>query len=125
MKYGVMVSTYGEFSSSQVLVTLAREVEAAGWDGFFVWDHIATTTTPQRESEAAAPMLDTTVALTVIATSTTRIQFGPRVTPLPRRRPWKLAREAISLDHLSNGRLILGVGSRLPSHRRCRICALW
>jgi alkanesulfonate monooxygenase SsuD/methylene tetrahydromethanopterin reductase-like flavin-dependent oxidoreductase (luciferase family) len=42
--------------------------------------------------------------------ATTRIRFGPLVTPLPRRRPWKLARETVSVDHLSDGRLVLGVG---------------
>src|SRR5262249_26585907 len=41
---------------------------------------------------------------------TTRIKIGPLVTPLPRRHPWKVARETVTLDHLSRGRLILGVG---------------
>jgi alkanesulfonate monooxygenase SsuD/methylene tetrahydromethanopterin reductase-like flavin-dependent oxidoreductase (luciferase family) len=45
-----------------------------------------------------------------MALSTRRIRFGTMVTPLARRRPWKVAREALSLDHLSNGRLILGIG---------------
>src|SRR5919198_263624 len=53
---------------------------------------------------------DPWIALATIALSTQRIRIGPMVTPLPRRRPVKLARETVSLDHLSDGRLILGVG---------------
>ena len=60
-------------------------------------------------------MSDPWVALAAIAMSTRRIRLGTMVTPLPRRRPWKLAREAVSIDHLSGGRLILGVGLGDPS----------
>jgi len=111
MKYAVMVSTFGEFAIPRTLAMLARDVEAAGWDGFFVWDHIAIASSPGGQSAAADPLIDTWVALSIIAMSTERIRFGPRVIPLPRRRPWKLARETVSLDHLSGGRLILGVGA--------------
>ena len=114
MKYGVMVSTFGEFADPRAMATLARETEVAGWDGIFTWDHIATATSPRGQRAAAEPLLDTWVALTIVAMNTQRISFGPRVTPLPRRRPWKLARETVSLDHLSGGRLILGVGSGFP-----------
>jgi alkanesulfonate monooxygenase SsuD/methylene tetrahydromethanopterin reductase-like flavin-dependent oxidoreductase (luciferase family) len=85
-----------------LLAELAREAEGAGWDGFFLYDQIA--------SEAAKPVIDPWVALTAIALDTERIRFGPLVTPLARRRPWKVAREAATLDRLSNGRMILGVG---------------
>ena len=56
------------------------------------------------------PVVDPWVALTAVALSTSRVWLAPMVTPLPRRRPAKLARETASLDHLSGGRLILGVG---------------
>lgn len=114
MKYGVMVSTFGEFANPHAIATLARAVEEAGWDGLFTWDHIATASTPQARRAVAEPLIDTWVALTIVAMSTKRIHFGPRVTPIPRRRPWKLARETVSLDHLSGGRLILGVGTGFP-----------
>src|SRR5438874_5033871 len=55
-------------------------------------------------------MADPWVALTAMAMATSHIKLGPIVTPLPQRRPWKLARECVTLDHLSQGRLILGVG---------------
>jgi len=55
-------------------------------------------------------MVDPWIALAAVAMLTERIKLGPMVTPIPRRRPWKLARETVALDHLSEGRLILGVG---------------
>jgi len=84
-----------------VLADLARDAENAGWDGFFLCDHMAGH---------ALPFVDPWVALTAIALNTQRLRIGTTVTPLPRRRPWKLARETVSLDHLSGGRLTLSVG---------------
>jgi alkanesulfonate monooxygenase SsuD/methylene tetrahydromethanopterin reductase-like flavin-dependent oxidoreductase (luciferase family) len=103
MKYGLYLPNFGAFGDARLLGELARAAEQAGWDGFFIWDHIARAWTP--------PVVDTSVALTTIALSTATIRFGPLVTPLPRRRPWKVARETASLDQLSAGRLILGVGT--------------
>lgn len=102
MKYGLYLPNFGAFGDARLLAELACDAEQAGWDGFFIWDHIARAWTPQ--------VVDTWVALTAIAWSTTKIRFGPLVTPLPRRRPWKVARETASLDQLSKGRLVLGVG---------------
>ncbi len=96
------VPPFAELFQPRLLAELAGDAEAAGWDGFFLWDHIQIWPTP---------ICDTWVALTAIALATRHIKIGPVVTPLPRRRPTKVAREAVSLDHLSNGRLILGVGS--------------
>jgi alkanesulfonate monooxygenase SsuD/methylene tetrahydromethanopterin reductase-like flavin-dependent oxidoreductase (luciferase family) len=101
MKFGIYLPNFGPYGDSRVLANLAQDAEGSGWDGFFIWDHIA---------EWALPMVDPWVALAAIAVSTQRIRIGTTVTPLPRRRPWKLAREAVSIDHLSGGRLTLGVG---------------
>lgn len=103
MKYGLYLPNFGAFGDARLLADMAHDAEQAGWDGFFLWDHIARTVTPH--------VVDTWVALTAIAMSTSSIRFGPLVTPLPRRRPWKLARETASLDQLSAGRLVLGVGT--------------
>src|SRR5437879_1540080 len=87
------------------VVSSANHAVAAGeggWDGFVLSDHI--------QYEEPVPLCDAWIALSAIATSTSTIRLGPLVTPLPRRRPWKLAREAVTLDHLSRGRLVLGVG---------------
>jgi len=103
MKYALNTINFGDdCGDARTLAALAREADEAGWDGFFIWDHIAL---PWREA-----MADATVALTAIAMSTGRIRFGAMVTPLPRRRPWKFAREMASLDRLSGGRLVVGVG---------------
>ena len=102
MKYGLYLPNFGAFGETRLLADLAHDAEQAGWDGFFIWDHIARPWTTQ--------VVDTWVALTAIAQRTSRIRFGPLVTPLARRRPWKVARETVSLDRLSEGRLILGVG---------------
>lgn len=104
MNYGVYLPNFGPFGEARVLAEFARDAEQAGWDGFFIWDHIA----PYPGWSPA--MVDPWVALTAVALSTSHIRFGATVTPLPRRRPWKFARETASLDRLSGGRLIVGVG---------------
>jgi alkanesulfonate monooxygenase SsuD/methylene tetrahydromethanopterin reductase-like flavin-dependent oxidoreductase (luciferase family) len=104
MKYAVDVHTFGDFADTRVLAELAATAEANGWDGFFIWDHIGLE----------QPTADVTVALTAIALATERIRFGAMVTPLPRRRPHKFAREIASLDQLSGGRVIVGVGLGWP-----------
>jgi alkanesulfonate monooxygenase SsuD/methylene tetrahydromethanopterin reductase-like flavin-dependent oxidoreductase (luciferase family) len=101
LQFGVIIPNFGEYFDPRTLAALARDAEEAGWDGFFLWDHVVAWPTP---------MVDPWIALSAIALATDRIRLGPLVTPLPRRRPTKLARETVSLDHLSGGRLILGVG---------------
>jgi alkanesulfonate monooxygenase SsuD/methylene tetrahydromethanopterin reductase-like flavin-dependent oxidoreductase (luciferase family) len=102
MRYAIQLPIHGRYSDVRVLAELAYEAEKAGWDGCFVWDHIHL-----REAE---PVTDPWIVLTVIAIATERIRLGPLVTPIFRRHPWKVARETVTLDHLSKGRLILGVG---------------
>jgi alkanesulfonate monooxygenase SsuD/methylene tetrahydromethanopterin reductase-like flavin-dependent oxidoreductase (luciferase family) len=103
MKFGLDVSTANRYSDPGLLADLAAEAEAAGWDGFFVWDAVFAR-------PADRPMADPWVALAAIAMQTQRIRIGALVTPLARRRPWKVARETVSVDLLSKGRLIFGVG---------------
>ncbi len=102
MRFAVYVPNFGPYGDARTLANLARDAEEAGWDGFFMWDHIA--------GMGKTEMVDPWIAMSAIAMNTTRIRFGALVTPLPRRRPWKVARETASLDHLSDGRLIFGVG---------------
>jgi alkanesulfonate monooxygenase SsuD/methylene tetrahydromethanopterin reductase-like flavin-dependent oxidoreductase (luciferase family) len=103
MRSGVFLPLFDSLADPAVVARLAGEAEEAGWDGFFVWDHI-------RWREPVAAVGDTQVTLAAIAASTERIRFGPLVTPLARRRPAKVARETVALDLLSGGRLTLGVG---------------
>jgi alkanesulfonate monooxygenase SsuD/methylene tetrahydromethanopterin reductase-like flavin-dependent oxidoreductase (luciferase family) len=103
VQYGICVPNLAEFSDPRQVATLARRAEEAGWDGFFVWDHVVFA---YGVPETADPW----VLLTVIAMATERIRLGPLVTPVARRRPGTLARQATSLDRLSGGRLIFGAG---------------
>ena len=98
----IFVAPFGELSEPRVLARLAAETEAAGWDGFFVWDHIVYT--------GVTHLADPWVALAAIASATERVRIGALVTPTPRRRVQKLARETVTLDRLSGGRLVFGVG---------------
>lgn len=109
MRYAVNMPNFGLCADPRLLMSLARDAEASGWDGFFLWDHVLVD--PSWET----PIADPWVALTAIASTTERLRIGPMVTPLPRRRPVKLARETTTLDHLSGGRLTLGVGLGWPS----------
>ncbi len=102
MKFGLYVPPLGDYADARTLANLAKDAEEAGWDGFFTWDHMVMPWLDR--------VVDPWVALSAMAMNTQRIRFGPLVTPLPRRRPWKVARETVSLDHLSDGRFILGVG---------------
>ena len=107
MHYGVYLPNFGDYSDLHLLAELAHDAEVAGWEGCFLWDHIY-------QWHGQEPFADPWMALTAMALHTERIRLGPLVTPLARRRPWKLARETVTLDHLSGGRLILGVGVGLP-----------
>jgi probable F420-dependent oxidoreductase len=104
MQFGLIVQITGILGYPQPLGRHARDADAAGWDGFFIWDEFGG------DAQVPTPVVDPWIALAAIAMATKRIRIGPMVTALPRRRPWKLAREAASLDHLSSGRVILGVG---------------
>src|SRR5215471_7174200 len=106
MRFAINVPNFGEFGEAGTLVDLAREAEDHGWDGFFIWDHIYFN----EKGVGELPMADPFSTLAAIATATKHIRIGALVTPLPRRRPWKVAREAVTVDRLSGGRLILGAG---------------
>ncbi len=108
LKYAISVPPHGDYGDPKRLATLAQEAEEAGWDGFFLWDHLTFM------RGFTGPIVDPWISLAAIATATSRIVFGPMVTPMARRRPWKVAREAVTLDHLSGGRFILGVGLGYP-----------
>ncbi|PWT77843.1 MAG: LLM class flavin-dependent oxidoreductase [Chloroflexi bacterium] len=107
MRFAINVPNFGEFGEARTLIDLARAAEDHGWDGFFIWDHIYTF---DEKGGGELPMADPFTTLAAIATETKRIRIGALVTPLPRRRPWKLAREAVTVDRLAGGRLILGAG---------------
>jgi alkanesulfonate monooxygenase SsuD/methylene tetrahydromethanopterin reductase-like flavin-dependent oxidoreductase (luciferase family) len=102
MQYGFVI----DGGDVRTMGELTQEAEAAGWDGVFTSDALAI----EIKKNQPFPWFDPWIALTVMATRTERIRIGTLITPVSRRRPWKLARETVTLDHLSNGRVTLGVG---------------
>ena len=109
MRYAVNVPNFEDYGDVRTVAALAADAEAAGWDGFFVWDHLAFVKAWQLR------VADPWLLLAGVALATERLRLGPMVTPLARRRPWKLARETVTLDRLSGGRLVLGVGLGEPA----------
>jgi alkanesulfonate monooxygenase SsuD/methylene tetrahydromethanopterin reductase-like flavin-dependent oxidoreductase (luciferase family) len=103
VRRGLFLAPFDELVDPRVLVEIAMRAESHGWDGVFLWDHISYRA-PVRA------VADPWVALSAIAARTERLRLGPMVTPLSRRRVQKVARETVTLDHLSGGRLTLGVG---------------
>ncbi|MGI8855208.1 MAG: LLM class flavin-dependent oxidoreductase [Thermomicrobiales bacterium] len=110
MQYALNLPIGGSGSDPRILAEFAALAEEVGWDGVFLEDYIVYTNTTYH-SLPGFPTHDPWIALAAMAMSTKRIRLGTTVTPLSRRRPWKLARETVSLDHLSGGRLILGAGA--------------
>lgn len=103
LRSGLWLPIFDELADPLQVARLAAEAEEAGWHGVFVWDHVRWQA-PVRE------VADPWIMLAAIAAATETVRIGPMVTPLPRRRPTKVARETATLDQLSGGRLTLGVG---------------
>ncbi|HYD10564.1 MAG TPA: LLM class flavin-dependent oxidoreductase [Acidimicrobiales bacterium] len=101
MQYGINLINVGEVGEPAMVQCFARAAERAGWDGVFVWDHVWMW------NHLA---WDPWVLLTAAACVTERVCLGTNVTPVPRRRPHVLAAQVATLDRLSGGRVILGVG---------------
>jgi alkanesulfonate monooxygenase SsuD/methylene tetrahydromethanopterin reductase-like flavin-dependent oxidoreductase (luciferase family) len=92
VRYGIVLP--GGTATQQL--AQAEAAERAGWDGVFVWE--------------AAYGVDAWTLLAAIAARTERVRLGTMLTPLPWRRPWKVASQVVTLDQLSGGRAILAVG---------------
>jgi alkanesulfonate monooxygenase SsuD/methylene tetrahydromethanopterin reductase-like flavin-dependent oxidoreductase (luciferase family) len=102
MRYGIVTANLGDYADPRVAVRLARAAETAGWEAFFVWDHLGFV--------RGVPSGDPYVILSAIAASTTRLKLGTAITPLARRRPQVVASALASLDLLSGGRVVFGAG---------------
>jgi len=102
VRYGICLANLGTFSDPVVPVRIAQAADASGWDGVFIWDHLAFAW--------GKPAADPWTVLAAIATSTERVRLGTAVTPVARRRPHVLAHEVATLDNLSGGRVTFGAG---------------
>ena len=105
MKFGFYTPNFDFCGNARTLAELAAEAEGSGWEGFFLWDHL----------QFREPTVDPWIALAAMTMRTERLRLGTLVTPLPRRHLAKLAREVLSLDRLSDGRLTLGLGAGFES----------
>lgn len=103
MRYAIDVAPLGELADPRAIVRLAVAAEAAGWDGLSTWDILGTA----MDVEAADPF----VALAAVAAATERLRLITSIIVLPRRRPQLVAQAAGTLDRLSGGRLVLGIGA--------------
>jgi alkanesulfonate monooxygenase SsuD/methylene tetrahydromethanopterin reductase-like flavin-dependent oxidoreductase (luciferase family) len=110
MRSGLFLPIFGELSDPRVTAGLAGEAEGAGFDGVFVWDHV-------QYRAPATQVADAWTTLAAMAVATEGVRIGPLVTPLPRRRPHVVARQATGIDLLSGGRFVLGVGTGRDSAR--------
>lgn len=106
MKYGLSLPP---FTDAATVLDWAPRAEAAGWDGVFVWDHV--------QWDGRVAPLDPWVVLGAMAARTERVRLGTMVTPLSRRRPHIVAKQLVTLDHLSGGRAVLAVGLGEPPDR--------
>jgi alkanesulfonate monooxygenase SsuD/methylene tetrahydromethanopterin reductase-like flavin-dependent oxidoreductase (luciferase family) len=109
MQFAVNLPNFAEYADPAVIVEMAVSAERSGWDGLFIWDHIVIAD--------GLPVADPWTVLAAVAQATKRLFIGTMVTPLPRRHPWVLARQVTTLDRLSGGRVILGVGIGHPPDR--------
>ena len=105
MRFGISIPCFGTGVDAALVADWAAAAETAGWDGFFLWDHLFAS------APGAVDTVDPWIALTAAACATSTIRLGTLVTPLPRRRPVVVARQTVTLDRLSGGRLVLGVGT--------------
>ena len=112
MHYGLTLPLSGIDGDVGQLIEFAHIAEEEGWEGVFLEDYIVYW------GSRNSPTYDPWLTLAAIALRTHQVRIGITVTPLSRRRPWKLARECVSLDHLSRGRLTLGVGQSCDGDRR-------
>jgi alkanesulfonate monooxygenase SsuD/methylene tetrahydromethanopterin reductase-like flavin-dependent oxidoreductase (luciferase family) len=103
MRYGFVIPT----GDPRTIADLARQLEEHGWDGAFYWDGIALDS---QWDNVGGHVYDPWVVMAAMAMRTEQVRLGAIVTPPSRRRPWKLARETMTLDHLSGGRLVVPVG---------------
>lgn len=104
MRHALYVAPFAEMADPHALVAVAVAAEAAGWDGIYLWDHV------HRDPAEVTAIADVWTMLAAIASATDRIRLGPMVTPLSRRRVSTVIRQTVTLDHLSRGRLTMGIG---------------
>ncbi len=113
MKIGLFAINYGTCGDPSAAVQVAQAAEAAGFESVWTGEHIVLPDPmlPSFPLAPETPMLDTIVSLTWIAAHTKRLRIASGIIVLPQRNPLLLAKELASVDVVSGGRLIIGVGA--------------
>jgi alkanesulfonate monooxygenase SsuD/methylene tetrahydromethanopterin reductase-like flavin-dependent oxidoreductase (luciferase family) len=104
VRHAINLPLFGSLADPSTVIEIGRAAEDHGWDGLFVWDHVLSPLPDSWE------ISDPWIVLAAVAATTKTIRLGTMVTPIARRRIIKLARETVTLDRLSAGRLTLGLG---------------
>ncbi len=105
MKYGLDITPAGPWGRPDQIAELAALAERHGWDGVFCEDYLCFP-----GDDGPVDTYDVWITLALIAQATSSITLGTMVTPMPARKPASIALQAVTVDHLSGGRLLLGVG---------------
>lgn len=108
LNQGIFIPNFGDLAEPTDIVEYAVAAEAGGWDGLFLADHLIDFAAPSLDDHR--PISDPWITLSGVASQTDRITLGSYITPIARRHPWQLARNLATLDHLSDGRVMLGAG---------------
>lgn len=108
LKFAVYLANFGTYGDPRVVVRVAEAAAAAGWDGLFLWDHLAFVWD--------GPSADPWTTLAAVAASTEGLTLGTALTPLPRRRPQVVAQQVETVERLNGGNVVLGAG--LGGNRR-------
>ena len=78
MRFGITLPPFNDWSDPRTVMAMAADAEAAGWDGFFLWDHVVHS----KEQRRGQPFGDPWMLMTAAALATSRIKLGPLVTPV-------------------------------------------
>src|ERR671934_576250 len=102
MRFAVYLANFGTYADPSVVIRIARAAASAGWDGLFLWDHLAFVWN--------GPSADPWTTLAAVAASTQGLTLGTAVTPLPRRRAQVVAQQVETVERLNGGNVVLGAG---------------
>ncbi|KRT65781.1 MAG: luciferase-like protein [Candidatus Dadabacteria bacterium CSP1-2] len=108
MKFGIALPNFGKYAKRDAILGIAKTAETLGFDSVWVSDHIVI---PESHQGFGNVFYEPIATLTYIAALTTKIYLGTSVIILPYRNPIILAKMVSTIDVLSNGRVILGVGA--------------
>jgi probable F420-dependent oxidoreductase len=108
MQFGVSIPNFGRLGTRETVVSLAQQAEALGYDSIWTTDHVMMA---KGQEEPYGQILEALTTLTYLAALTNRVRLGVSVIVLPQRNPIVVAKQMATLDHLSGGRLIVGLGA--------------